>query len=84
MADGGSKKKTPIPWRKSEEKFLLRDNIIGGIVTKEMKPMEIYKMRDCYSDYKYETFITNLWSLRLAVKNGLGRAERDEEPICMM
>ena len=36
-------------------------------------------MRDCYADYKYENFRTNLRSLRLSVKNGLSRAEADEE-----
>ena len=36
-------------------------------------------MRECYSDYKYESFRSNLRSLRLAVKDGLSRAEKDEE-----
>ena len=44
-----------------------------------MKPKEVYDMRDCYADYKYENFRSNLRSLRLAVKEGLSPAEADEE-----
>ena len=79
MAEDTSIKKKPVQWKESEAKFLLRDDIIGGIVTSDMTPKEVYKMRDCYSDYKYERFRSNLRSLRLAVKNGLERAEKDEE-----
>ena len=78
-SNNNNKKKKPIKWAKSDAKFLLREDVIGGIVTAEMKPKEVYDMRDCYADYKYENFRANLRSLRLAVKEGLSRAEADEE-----
>ena len=68
----------PTKWAKSEAKFLLRDDIIGGVVTKDMKPKEVYEMRPCYKDYKYTNFRTNLRTLRVAVKKDLGQAEEDE------
>ena len=81
MASKESEKKTEIKkikWGSSEEKFLLREDIISGVVTKEMKAKEVYKTRECYSKFKYENFRSNLRTLRKAVKDGLGRAERDE------
>ena len=81
MATKESEKTTAIKkikWGSSKEKFLLREDIIGGVVTKEMKAKEVYKMRECYSKFKYENFRSNLRSLRKAVKDGLDRAETDE------
>ena len=65
-------------WSKSEAKLMLQNDIIGGIVIKDMKAKEVYEMRPCYKDYKYTNFRTNLRSLRVAVKKDLGRAEEDE------
>ena len=78
MAENGNRTKKPTQWSKSEAKFQLREDIIQGIVTKDMKPKEVYNMRPVYSDYKYTNFRTNLRSLRHGVKRDLSRAESDE------
>ena len=66
-------------WAQSQAKHLLRNDIIAGIVTKEMSPKSVYTMRPCYSKYKYTNFRNNLLSLRKAVERDLGRAEVDEQ-----
>ena len=74
---GKAKKK--IKWANSEAKFLLREDIIGGVVTQGMKAREIYSMRPCYADFDYVNFRTNLRAMRLSVEKDLGRAEEDEK-----
>ena len=77
MANNRNEK--PVPWGKSDAKFNLREDIIGGNVTKDMTPNEVYNMRPEYKDYSYQNFRTNLRSLRKTVKDHLGRAELDKE-----
>ena len=72
-------KKKPIPWAKSDAKFYLREDVISGIISKNMKAKDVYNMRPQYKEYKYENFRNNLLSLRKAVKRDLGRAELDKE-----
>ena len=74
-----NRNKNPTPWAKSDAKFKLREDIIGGVVTKDMRPSEVYNMRPEYMDYNYQKFRTNLLSLRKAVKNNLGQAELDRD-----
>ena len=79
--DGRREAENPkkIKWSKSEAKFLLREDIIGGVVGKDMKPINVYSMRPCYKDFKYENFRSNLRAMRLSVQKDLGRAEDDEK-----
>ena len=72
-------KKKPIPWAKSDAKFYLREDVISGIISKNMKAKDVYNMRPEYKEYKYENFRNNLLSLRKVVKRDLGRAELDKE-----
>ena len=66
-------------WAQSQAKYLLRNDIISGIVTKEMSAKSIYMMRPCYSKFKYKNFRTNLRSLRKLVERDFVRAEVDEQ-----
>ena len=77
MANNNQEK--PIAWAKSDARFYLREDLISGIITKNMKAKEVYDMRPEYKKYKYENFRSNLLSLQIAVKRDLGRAEIDNE-----
>ena len=59
-----------VPWRKSQAKKLLSQDIIDGIVTPAMDAATVYKMRPEYNDYPFKNFKPNLKSLRLAIAKG--------------
>lgn len=55
------------PWRGSQAKENLLDDIITGKVWVGMDPKAIYEMREEYKDYKYENFRNNVKNLFLVV-----------------
>jgi hypothetical protein len=57
-----------VKWRNSKEKENLRDDIINGVVTAEMRPSAVYNMRNgTYHKFPYVNFQTNLRNLRIAI-----------------
>ena len=54
----------PQPWRNSDAKGLLSDDIVNGVVPNDMAPMDVYNMRPEYQVYKYDNFRANLKRLR--------------------
>lgn len=52
-----------VPWKKSQEKAMLKKNILDGVVRVEMNPEEVYQMYDGYKKYKYVNFKRNLQCL---------------------
>ena len=73
-----TKEKGPPDWRTSKTKFILREDIIAGNVTSDMDAQEVYVMRPCYSQYKFNNFKTNLRNLRKALERDLIQSEDDE------
>lgn len=68
---------TKIKWKKSEAKNMLRVDLINGNVPADMAPMDVYKMRPEYAEFKYENFRTNLNNLRTAVAENITQMQRD-------
>ena len=68
----------PTPWKDSDAKKLLYDDLVSGDVDDEMKPKEVFMMRPEYSLYDYSNFVTNLRNLRLSLRKKQESAARSE------
>ncbi|CAB9521295.1 unknown protein [Seminavis robusta] len=66
-------------WGKSKAKKLLKDDIISGRVTDEMKPSEVKAMRPEFAKWKKERFASNLGTLKEGIARDFGRMLRDCE-----
>jgi hypothetical protein len=69
--------KKNVKWIYSAAKIKLREDIIRGLVDAQMAPKDVYRMREEYSEFKYENFRTNLKSLRDAVATSIVRMQND-------
>lgn len=56
------------PWKESEAKKLLKEDILSGVVTPEMKPKDVYEMRPEYKLYPLKRFAPNLKNLRESIE----------------
>ena len=66
-------------WLKSEEKEMLRSDIIMGVVLDDMTPEIVYYMHDgAYKIFEFHKFKTNLRNLRIAIKKKQAEAQEDE------
>jgi hypothetical protein len=55
------------PWKTSQAKHLLQEDILSGKVTIGMKAEEIYEMRVEYKNYKLRSFKINLKNLQASI-----------------
>lgn len=70
----------PTPWRYSEAKKLLRNDIIEGRVCRDdMTDEQIYLSRPNYAVYNFENFKTNVKNLVDAIIRDQTRANRDND-----
>ena len=68
-----------MKWISSKAKEVLRDDIVKGRVTPNMKPVEVYEMHEgIYHDFKYDNFKINLKNLRVALQKKKEDAQSDE------
>jgi hypothetical protein len=68
-------------WKNSEEKQMLKKDILCGAVTAEMTATAVYEMHDgAYKKYDLKNFQTNYHNLRKSIKKGKAKAE-DEDDI---
>ena len=68
----------PSPWRNSNAKKLLKDDIANGHVSSSMPAKDVYQMRsNVYKRYKFNNFKANLESLRKQVTRDKNRADED-------
>jgi hypothetical protein len=58
------------PWRDSEAKGLLQQDILSGAVPAEMSHKDVYNSRPCYQCYPFKNFVTNLKNLRKLLAQG--------------
>jgi len=75
------KKKQPTPWRYSEAKALLTQDIIDGFVEPDMPPSDVFFMRPEYAEYEYDKFVTNLCSLQKSLTGMQELADADEAAL---
>lgn len=71
------KKNLPVPWKISEAKEFLRDDIVNGLVDEDLEDELVYGMHLEYSQYKFANFKTNLKNLLAAIRRDWGRMEKD-------
>ena len=71
----------PLPWKGSEAKKLLYDDLLSGEVDETMAPQEVFMMRAEYSLYPYHNFVSNLRNLRLSIKKRKESATRSENAL---
>ena len=70
-----------IPWKESEAKRFLYEDLLSGDVDDDMKAKEIFMMRPEYSLYPYSNFVTNLRNLRLSIRKKKESAARGESVL---
>ena len=66
------------PWKTSEAKKLLYNDILSGDVYETQELEEIYMSRPEYAHYDFDNFKVNLRNLRNAIKKKQMAAEIDE------
>ena len=72
---------TALPWKGSEAKKLLYDDLLSGEVDETMGPREVFMMRPEYSLFPYNNFVSNLRNLRLSIKKRKESALRSENAL---
>lgn len=76
------REKKPTPWEHSEEKKLLRQDILDGKVPSTMKPRDAYNMRNgICKKYKQTNFTTSLRNLRESLKKNQEKADSDSAAL---
>ena len=58
----------PPPWKDSEAKKLLLEDLLSGEVDDRMSPQEVFMTRAEYSLYTYTNFVSNLRNLRTSLR----------------
>ena len=71
----------PSPWKDSQAKMLLQQDILNGKVTSAMKPMEVYMMRPEYKAYDKINFGNNLRCLRNSLEQNQAKADSDSAAL---
>ena len=69
---------SPPPWKGSQAKKLLYDDLVEGDVDDTMEPKEVFMMRAEYSLYPYNNFVTNLRNLRASIRKKREGASNSE------
>lgn len=59
--------KQSVPWKKSNEKEILKQNILDGLVREDMNPEEVYNMHEGYKQFPYANFKRNLLCLHKTI-----------------
>jgi hypothetical protein len=78
MASNAAPSDPPSPWRNSQAKHLLKEDIVKGLVYSSMPAKEVYQMRpEWYKRYKFNNFKTNLDSLHKRITKDKDRADED-------
>ena len=72
-------KKQPVKWYYSKAKQLLLKDLIDGVVTDDMYPKDVWKMRDEYQAYPLKRFGVNYRGLQDTVNELKATAAADEE-----
>jgi hypothetical protein len=68
-------------WKDSEEKQMLKNDIIRGVVTADMTATAVYEMHDgAYKKYDLKNFKINLTNLRKFIKRNMEKA-KDEDAV---
>ena len=68
----------PPPWKDSEAKKLLYDDLVSEEVDDTMEPKEVFMMRPEYSLYTYTNFVSNLRNLRASIRKKKEGASNSE------
>lgn len=76
-----TKTKKPPKWFNSPAKLKLYREIVAGDVDEKMKPKQVYQRHEIYQQYKYESFRTNLRSLRIQIKKRQDQADIDARDV---
>jgi hypothetical protein len=74
-------KNEPSPWKDSQAKKLLRQDILDGKVVDSMTPMQIFQMRPEYAPYGLKKFRSNWYSLRDSIKDNQAKASSDSDAL---
>lgn len=68
-----------INWRNSRAKELLKQDVLSGLVTADMKPAVVHEMHEECKEFAKKNFSTNLRNLRAVVDENRARMKGDLE-----
>ena len=71
----------PPPWKDSEAKKLLLEDLLSGEVDDRMSPQEVFMTRAEYSLYTYTNFVSNLRNLCTSLHKQKEGALRNENAL---
>jgi hypothetical protein len=71
---------SPVPWKDSDAKKLLRQDILDGKVVDSMMPKEVLVMRPEYEPYR-KNFGSNLRSLQKMIRENQAKADSDSAAL---
>jgi hypothetical protein len=75
------KEPKPTPWRFSQAKLLLYEDIVGGLITDDCQAELVYGMRQEFQEYPFANFKNNLKTLCNTINVNQAKADNDKEAL---
>ena len=75
------RKNKPSPWKNSQAKVLLQQDILASQVHDSMKPKEVFEKCPEYEPYSIKNFWQNLYSLHASIKQNQARANSNSATL---